>query len=189
MGARLTKRAYLYAIDVPLNPNEFRLLCWMAMTAIDDDDTPRYFDSRESSALALGRRVVDGGYGDENDQLEREAAFQAVKVALNGLVALGAIDRVVTGRNGRRSEYALILDAIASAKTPEGVKRRASKVGRTYRQRYVEPTAKGRPNLPPRVGPAYPQGTTQETQGTTAGETTTPSLNPLAAVDNSEVFG
>ncbi len=189
MGARLVGLAYIYAIDIPLNPNEFRLLCWMAMTALDDDPTPRYFAAREASALALGRRVVDDGYGDDNDQLERDSAFQAVKVALNGLVAMGAIDRVVTGRNGRRSEYAIRLDAVASATTPEVIKRLASKVGRTYRQGYAGPTPKGRANLPPKVGRTYPQGTTEEPQEQTTGTTSTSSTTSLAPVDSAEVFG
>ncbi|MEF2255629.1 hypothetical protein [Microbacterium schleiferi] len=183
MGARLVKLAYVYAIDVPLNPNEFKLLAWMALTALDDDPTPRYFDSRESSALALGRRVVDEGYGDENDQRERDAAFEAVKVALRGLVALGAILRVKTGRNGFRSEYVIRLDRDHSRGTDEFYRRR-SKEGRTFRQRKGEPSAKGRVNLPPKEGPAFPSGTTEEPQGQTAGTTSLNVGTSPGAVDN-----
>ncbi|QOC24385.1 hypothetical protein IC744_13960 [Microbacterium hominis] len=183
MGVKLVKLTYVYAADIPLNPNEFRLLAWMSMTALDDDETPRYFDSRESSALALGRRVVDDGYGDEADQRERTAAFEAVKVAQRGLCAIGAIERVSTGRNGRRSEYAIRLDVLASRRTAEFMRRRA-KEGSAFHQGKGEPSAKGRASLPPGEGRAFPSGTTEEPQGTTAGTTTGNGTTSPGAVDN-----
>ena len=98
MGSRLVKRAYAYAVDVPLHPNEFRLLAWMCLTALDEDTPPRYFDSREASALALGRRVPD------EDTPERSAGLEAVKVAIRGLTAVGAVRRRKHGHRGQRAE-------------------------------------------------------------------------------------
>lgn len=180
---KLVKRSFIYAADVPLTPNEFRLLQWMALTALDEDVTPRYFDSRESSALALGRRVVDDGYGDESDQRERNAAFEAVKVALRGLVAVRAVTRIKNGRNGQRSEYAIHLDSIVSRTTDE-YQRRSSKEGRTFRQRKVEPSAEGRVNLPAGEGSPFTQGTTRSNEGTTAGITSTNASTSPAPVEN-----
>lgn len=187
MGARLVKLTYVYAADIPLNPSEFRLLIWMSMTALDDDPTPRYFDSRESSALALGRRVVDDGYGDEEDQRERAAAFEAVRVALKGLVALGAVDHIKRGRNGHRSEYAIRLDVLASRQSAEFTKRRAKvrpKPGSAWTQTQVEPGLKPRPDLGSNPGSACPSGTTEEPQGTTARTTTGNGTTSPGAVDN-----
>lgn len=187
MGARLVKLTYVYAADIPLNPSEFRLLVWMSMTALDDDPTPRYFDSRESSALALGRRVVDDGYGDEADQRERAAAFEAVRVALNGLVALGAVDRVKTGRNGRRSEYAIRLDVLASRASAEFTKRRSKvrpKPGSAWTQSQGEPGLKARVGLDSKPGSPCPSGTTKEPQGTTAGITFGNGTTSPGAVEN-----
>ncbi|MCM3779871.1 hypothetical protein [Microbacterium hydrocarbonoxydans] len=126
MGAGLVGRAIAYGADIQLNPNEFRLLVGMCLTALDADKPPRYFDSREALALILGRRVPDYAPEDEDGERERDAAFKAVKVALNGLVKLGAIKRYRVGGNGRRAVYDLVLDATASQRTAE---HRARKVG------------------------------------------------------------
>ncbi|KAA9105016.1 hypothetical protein [Microbacterium rhizomatis] len=186
MGVRLVKLAYLYALDIPLKPNEFRLLGWMSMTALDDDTTPRYFDSREASALAIGRRVVDDGYGDEADQRERAAAFEAVRVALAGLVAIGAVDRISMGRNGRRSEYAIRLDAIASRSTSEFAKR-APNPGRTWFQTQVEPGPKPRTDLAPNPDATCPSGIPRNNEEQEPGTTSSHSAISLAPVDNSAV--
>lgn len=183
MGARLVKRAYIYAVDVPLTPNEFRLLNWMALTALDEDITPRYFDSRESSALALGRRVVDDGYGDDDDQRQRAAAFEAVKVAQRGLVSLRAVTRIKNGRNGQRTEYAIHLD-VAVTRTTDEYARRASKEGRTFPQRKVQPSAKGRADLPAGEGSTFPQGDRRNHRGTTAGTTSRNASTSLGPVEN-----
>lgn len=180
---KLVKRTFIYAADVPLTPNEFRLLQWMALTALDEDVTPRYFDSQESSALALGRRVLDAACGDESDQLYRAASLQAVKVATQGLVKLRAVTRIRDGRTGQRAEYAIHLDTTITRTTPEWVKR-ASK-GRPVLPRKVGPTySESRPDLPGEVGQTYPQGTTTGTTGTTAGITSPNASTSPAPVEN-----
>ena len=117
------KQLIAYAVDVPLKQNEYRLLLSMALTALDGDQPPRYFDSREASALAIGRRVADEVPGQPD--AERLAAFEAVKVATRGLVNLKAIERVKTGHRGQRSEYAVRLDSALTKSTDEWRKRKA----------------------------------------------------------------
>lgn len=152
MGSRLVKRAYAYAVDVPLHPNEFRLLAWMCLTALDEDSPPRYFDSREASAIALGRRVPD------EDSPERSAAFEAVKVAVRGLAAVGAIRRLKAGHRGQRAEYAIEIDVAASRRTPECRRRQE---GSPFPKSKARPSPIRRLTLPHSEGSPFPQGTTR----------------------------
>lgn len=126
MGAGLVGRALAYGADIQLNPNEFRLLVGMCLTALDADSPPRYYDSREASALILGRRVANATPEDEDAEREREAAFKAVKVALNGLVKVGAVKRLRVGGNGRRAVYGMVLDTTASLATVEHRRRQVA---------------------------------------------------------------
>ncbi len=105
MGAQLVGRAIAFAAQNDLKPNEYRLLVFMALTALDSDQQPRYFASREESAFALGRMIADKTTTDPSALAAREAAFKAVKLATQGLVRLGAIDRIERGRNGHRAVY------------------------------------------------------------------------------------
>jgi hypothetical protein len=115
MGAQLARLAYAWAVDRTVKPNEMRLLVFMALTALDADNPPRYFASRESSAVALGRRLPERV--EESDptfssvEKERDAAFSRVKVATQGLVKSGAIRNVKRGREGQRAEYALTFQS------------------------------------------------------------------------------
>lgn len=179
MGANLVGRAFAFAVDVPLQPNEFRLLLGMCLTALDTDEHPRYFDSREASALFLGRRVPDAG-------AERDAAFQRVKIATRGLIAIGAINRTKQGGNGRRAEFEIVLDSVASLSTAEARKRTAgvrrttpSGVRRTTQLGYVERPVGGRRTYP--SGIEEPQEPREEIQVTNA--TTSP-----GPVDNSQTI-
>lgn len=116
MGASLTGAMFVYiaheqASGRALSPNERLLLLFMAHTARDTDPTPRYFGSRERSAVALGRTVPDAPSTDDPDfdmkTRERDNAFTAVKTAVRGLVRRGAIERLRRGRAGQRAEFAL----------------------------------------------------------------------------------
>lgn len=102
MGARLVGKAYAFAANNPLKPNEFRLLAWMALTAKDTDQPPRYFASREESALGLGIFVSDAEPG------KRDSAFELVRKAIAGLVDAEAIERVKRGRVGQRAEFTIL---------------------------------------------------------------------------------
>jgi len=152
MGSRLVKRAYAYAVDVPLHPNEFRLLAWMCLTALDEDSPPRYFDSREASALALGRRVPD------EETPERSAAFESVKVAIRGLTTVGAIRRRKQGHRGQRAEFDIVLDVEASRATPECRRRQE---GSPFPKKKGGPSPIRRLTLPLSEGSPFPQGTTR----------------------------
>jgi hypothetical protein len=79
----------------------------MSLTALDTDQLPRYFAAREHSAVGLGRMVPDASGATPEQQADREAAFKAIKIATQGLVRSGAIERLQRGRNGHRAEYAL----------------------------------------------------------------------------------
>lgn len=130
MGIKLIGRSIVYGVDVPLHGNEFRLLVGMSYTALDDDETPRYFDSREAAALKIGRRVPDAHPGKTctcEICRERSKAFEAVKVAIRGLVALGAIERLKRGQAGQRAEYAILVDLEATRQTAE-YRRRVGRV-------------------------------------------------------------
>ena len=192
MGARLVGLAYAYAADVPLNPNEFRLLGWMSLTAMDQDETPRYFDSREAAALGIGRKVADRPK-NEKEQAERAAAFQAVKDAISGLVKLEAIERTKVGGNGRRAEFAIVLNVARTRLTDEFTARSSSRRNLPPRRRRSPSGGRstlplrGRPDLPVGVGPTYqlekvgptPQEK-QEEPGTTRGHTSPePTTSPV----------
>lgn len=202
MGARLVREVYAYAADVPLKPNEFRLLAYMALIAIDPGDPGgraprRYFDSRESSALALGRRVPDES-GEKADLAERHAAFTAVKEALSGLVKLKSIEREKRGGNGRRAEYSLTLSPTSSRGTEEFRRRRR---GRTSLPQKGDGAAtadrdslplRGRSSLPVgagiacRLGQEIPTPQEEEDLQEQAGGITSPKpATSLAPVDNS----
>ncbi len=113
MGAQLVAAAYAFGAQHRLKPNEKLLLIFMALTALDTDQAPRYFAARESSALALGRLVPDAPEPDdpraEEINAERAAAFQRVKEATAGLIKAKAIERVRSGRTGQRAEFVLRL--------------------------------------------------------------------------------
>lgn len=140
MGVKLVKQFIAYSVDVPLNINEYRLLLNMALTALDADNPPRYFDSREASAYALGRRIPDPPPPGEPELPERLAAFEAVKTATRGLVGLRAIERLKTGHRGQRAEYAIRLDPMLSRGTDEWRKRKARPSPKPRRNRSADPT-------------------------------------------------
>lgn len=92
MGIRLVIAAYSSYAHLPDRP--FRLLCYMAAIAKDDDPMPVYFGGRDALATALGADKDPAGY-------------QVVRRAISVLVMYGAVTRVAAGHNGRQSEYAL----------------------------------------------------------------------------------
>lgn len=185
MGVKLVKRAYAYRVDVPLHPNEFALLGYMAATALDADNPPRYFDSREASALALGRRVPDQPDGHPTKSpacpcpvcRARRAAFESVRVALRGLVSVGAIERIKVGRAGQRAEYALRLDVSRSRLTKEYRARLDTEQAWRQVAGPAWPTIQGAsgPQSQSAPGPKEGQRRTQEpTRGITSVDSTTP---------------
>ncbi|MEH3088731.1 MAG: hypothetical protein PGN24_03720 [Microbacterium arborescens] len=190
MGSRLVKQLIAYAVDVPLKPNEYRLMNYMALTSLDDDSPPRYFDAREASALALGRRVrdpVDLDHPDRDEvELERKAAFSAVREAVDGLTKLGAIRRLKPGRIGRRAEFAIVIDVAKSVTTDEFKKRNGADGRRKSLSLEARESLslKRRKFLDSGVGNPYPQGTTKEPLNTREGTTSPEPATSLGPVDN-----
>lgn len=149
MGAQLVGRVFVFAAANDMKPTEFRLLTFMAHTALDSARPPLYFGSRERSAYGIGRMVED----DRDDltiqeRNDRAAAFQAVKVATQGLIRLGAIERVQRGRLGHRATFALTFRGTEFLPLES----------REFLPHF------GTESLPPGVGETYPQGTTEEPQ-------------------------
>lgn len=181
MGAMLVSRTFAYAVDVPLRPNEKHLLLFMALTALDTDSTPRYFASREESAIALGRRVPDAAPRGEPDAPERVAALEAVKVAIRGLVKLDAIVQLKRAYAGvQRPEFELCIDIARTRKTDE-FRERVRKAQPSPIRRLSLPESKAQPSG--FEGSAFPQGTTG-TKGTTGGRTSPNETTSLEPVDN-----
>jgi len=204
MGARLVGEVMAYQVEVPLNFNEYRLLVAMALTALDgapDDDRAarRYFDSREAMSLALGRRVPDSGAGG-NAERERAAAFEAVRVALSGLVELGAVKRLKSGRAGQRAEFLVVLDVLATRSTAEFARRRRAQQSRptppvqTQAQpgavSQVEPGAVSQvePGVQGQAQPG-PKEPLRNHRGKTAGNTSPNSTASPGPVDNKTTAG
>lgn len=126
MGAHLVQQAFAVGAMKALKPNEFRLLTYMALTALDAGDPPLYFAGRERSARALGRLVPDEPRSDDPDadakRAERRAAFQAVKVAASGLQKAGVIRCRASGRHGRNAEFELALSMLGQSEDSDGVR-------------------------------------------------------------------
>lgn len=170
MGAQLVGKVFVFAAANDMKPTEFRLLAFMAHTALDSDNPPRYFGSREMSAFGIGRMVEDDSPNlTDQQRSDRSAAFQAVKVATQGLVRMGAIERLQRGRLGHRATFALTFRGTESLplQSTESLPRF------------------GTESLPPGVGQTYPQGTTEEPPEEQASTNTSayPSTSP-APVDN-----
>lgn len=189
MGAQLVKAAYVFALSWPLKPNEFRLLAYMALTAKDTDAQPRYFAARESSALALGRRVEDAPHPDDPRAAEierdRSAAFARVKVATSGLVRAGAIKSIRRGREGQRAEYALLLRPVESGpiSMPRG-----SESDPLGRSEYVPLAGSNSDQQHGRK--ATPQGTSEEPpEDRYPGTISLNSTTSLGAVDSTDESG
>jgi hypothetical protein len=153
--------AFVFAARVPLKPNEARLLLFMAHTALDTDKPPRYFASREASALALGRMVPDAPDLLDPDsariEAERAAAFQRVKIATQGLVSLGAISRIRRGREGSRAEFAITLGTQNVPPVKYAIR---------TPQRLAKRTSRGTQSVPPRNKRSQ-QGTRHRNNSTT----------------------
>ncbi|WP_434316380.1 hypothetical protein [Leifsonia sp. P73] len=118
MGAQLVGKAFAFGMTHSLTGNEFRLLAFMAHTALDSDRPPRYYGSRERSAYGLGFVLPDHDDTPEAAKARR-SAFEVVRRATAALLDAGAITRVRSGRAGQRAEFTILtgfgLDDLASS--------------------------------------------------------------------------
>lgn len=192
MGAQLVGAAFSFALEHSLKPNETLLLLLMAHTARDKDPDPTYFGSRERSATALGRRVPDAGA--DGAERERRAAFQAVKVAVAGLLAAHAIEQVSRGHTGSRASFSLkplkpfVRDHDGEQR---GRKSLPLSVGNSYSKGYGIPTPKEAvqelgEERPPTRCPKHPNGDTGESCGICASIRRRPQAPGIITVDLSD---
>lgn len=113
MGASNVALVFAYWGALPGAP--FRLLTFMALTALDADDPPRFWGGRDALAQALGRSVPpEPDDDDDSDEAaavrrQRKRAHEAVRIGLKELVATGAVTVAKEARAGRRAEYRLHL--------------------------------------------------------------------------------
>ncbi len=101
MGAGNVKEVYARWSHLPHAP--FRLLCYMAVTAKDNDETPSFFQGQEACAMALGMPP-------DADTKARQVAFRQVRRHMEALVKEKAIERIRAASPHRNAEYALCLD-------------------------------------------------------------------------------
>lgn len=114
MGAGNVKS--VYASWGHLKDRPMRLLVFMALTALDRDDTPRYFGGWKSLALSgLGRQVPD--IIDDATRKEADAIKQDVKRTIQALRHAGAITLLNTPKIGDQANYELHLKPLPQSST------------------------------------------------------------------------
>jgi hypothetical protein len=112
MGAQLVARVYRAWGHLPNRP--FRLLLHIALTIKDHTPEPTYWGGREAMADALGLPP------------EEPLSHQSVKRTVRVLVEAGALERVLYGHAGARSEYRLHFPEWGSDSDPQKVIHRGS---------------------------------------------------------------
>jgi hypothetical protein len=106
MGAQLV--AATFANWRKLNDRPFRLLAHMALTCLDDAKKPTYYGGRDQMAWAIGAEP-------------NAAGWQAAHRCIAELVKSGAIERVLYGHSGKRSEYVLNVGRRAGKGVTESI--------------------------------------------------------------------
>lgn len=181
MGASLVKLAIAFGARHRLTGNEFRVLIQMAVTAKDTDLEPSYWSSREDSARALGRMIPDEPGPDDPDadakRRERDAAFFALKEAIRGLRAAGAIQTTDPGRRGHRAVYKLTLTSMRGSENPPPIgEENPPAIG-------GNPSPYRGENPPPKEEP----GTRGQKTRTTTRHTAPPHLGPVDSSSNKPI--
>ena len=138
MGARLVSLAlarWSYVSD-----RAFRVLVRMALTALDDPkpDTPPGLYFAGQDLLAMSLRNCGG---------KRESVLRSVRLAIDELIAEGAIERTKQGRSGQNAVFHLTL---------EGPRRIDSVDSPTGRQEESAIPPQGESTVPPEAESAVP---------------------------------
>lgn len=118
MGASNVTKVFTYWAH--LNHRDKVVLLFMANTALDADDPPRYWKSWQPLALALGFDIGDG----TNERIVANASEQIRRV-LASLAKAGAVVSSARARTNIKAEYALALDPAYTFK-PSGVGRQVT---------------------------------------------------------------
>ena len=144
-----------------LPDRSFRLLAYMALISMDEDDPPVFWQGRESLSMALGRMTppapAKGDTSERANQFKkaRTADFEAVKSALRALFQEDVVRVAKECGPGSPTVYSLHLDAGTGK---------------------AEPVQRGRLSLPP---------TTKEPKDFNPNPNPTQVTNSPAPVDNS----
>lgn len=107
MGARLVAEVYERWSHLP--HHAFRVLAYMALTALDGADEPLYYGGRERLAGALGVPMTD--VDPHAAALAHRRAFKALDRAMRSLYVAGCVAQVGRPAPGRNSTYRLDLKA------------------------------------------------------------------------------
>lgn len=157
MGAGNVKLVYARWADLDDAP--LRLLAYMAVIALDEGDSPRFWGGRDALALAIGRMVADRKTKDPAEIAERKRAFKAVTRTLAILKDAGAITVLEPAAPGQNAVYALNL---AARRTPLSGTHSGGK--RTpFSGTHSAPKAAQKAPAPTQNGP-HSAGTTDPTQ-------------------------
>ena len=110
MGAANVAACYaMWGAELRTKHAAFRLLTFMANTALDTDDKPRFWGGRDALVYALGHTLPDVDDDSEAAKKQRRSLYESVRQNLAELAAAGAIEQLVHARQGQRAEYALHL--------------------------------------------------------------------------------
>jgi hypothetical protein len=148
LGGSNVAAAYTYWAH--LNHAPFRLLAFMCLVTMDEDDPPRYWGGREALVHALGRQIApepaptDFSPRAEEYRKSRRADFEAVKVAMRGLTKAGVVAVESPASPGHNAVYQLRLTTRTGKTEPVERGRVILSTGKT------EPVERGRVSLPPR---------------------------------------
>lgn len=127
MGGANVKAVYGLWGDLP--DGALRLLAYMAVIALDEDDPPRFFGGRETMAYGMGWVVADKTTTDPVELGKRERAFKSVHRLVSILKKAGAITTLVDAAPGRTAEYSLNLKVNRSLKSWDRSRPRSQKNG------------------------------------------------------------
>lgn len=146
MGSELVRLAFARWNHLP--DRAFRLLAFMALVTMDDDEAPAYWGGRESLAMALGRMTPaeparsDSSARANEFRKARRADFEAVKAGIRELISAGVITCGQLPAPGRNAVYLLHLDARTGKAEPVERGRLTLSTGQG------EPVEQGRVTLP-----------------------------------------
>lgn len=145
MGASHVSAVYAQWSHLPDRP--FRLLAYMALIAKDATPEPAYWGGRNGLCIGLGLPASD-------------VSYRIARRAVADLITAGALERVMLGHNGKRSEYRVHVGGPkadtsvplqADVDNPKGGRVSPPKGGHLSPGRGTPESAKGDTTVPPRT--------------------------------------
>lgn len=181
MGIENVKLVFARWVHLP--HGSFRLLTFMALVTMDEDQPPVYWGGREPLAYALGRITPPAPEDSDTSaraadyRRARRADFEAVKVAFRPLAKAGVAEVLQAAAPGRNAVYALHLGAGTGKAEPVERGRLSLSTGK------AEPAEWGRPGLPPRREPPYGGFPSEDQRGSSSGTKSPRVVNSPAPVE------